>query len=104
MEAASTSSAESGSSGCRLVATEGCDQITTVEQKSFEDQGGTLKPRERFGGGDTSNSPGDRRYGSLKAIDPALHGSEISADWLHDGTPSIRRPFLAQGIPGPRPA
>jgi alcohol dehydrogenase (cytochrome c) len=53
-----------------LVATEGCDQIKTVEQKSFEDQGGTVKPRERFSGGDTTNSPGDRRYGSLKAIDP----------------------------------
>jgi alcohol dehydrogenase (cytochrome c) len=53
-----------------LVSTEGCDQINTVEQKSFVDQGGTLNPRERFGGGDTANSPGDKRYGSLKALDP----------------------------------
>src|SRR5262249_34455042 len=52
------------------VTTEGCDLINTVEQKSFVDQGGTLNPRDRFGGGETKNSPGDKRYGSLKAIDP----------------------------------
>jgi alcohol dehydrogenase (cytochrome c) len=48
---------------------EGCDSITNVEQPSFVDQGGTVKPRERFGGGNTKNiSP--RRYGALKAVDP----------------------------------
>jgi alcohol dehydrogenase (cytochrome c) len=48
---------------------EGCDSIVTEEQKSFVDQGGTVKPRERFGGGNTKNLP-ERRYGSLKAVDP----------------------------------
>jgi alcohol dehydrogenase (cytochrome c) len=47
---------------------EGCNIIETVEQKSFEDQGGTLKVRERFAGGGTK--PSERRHGSLKAVDP----------------------------------
>jgi alcohol dehydrogenase (cytochrome c) len=49
--------------------TEGCDFIQTVEQKDFVDQGGTVKPRERFAGG-APKIP-NRLYGSLKAIDPA---------------------------------
>jgi alcohol dehydrogenase (cytochrome c) len=49
---------------------EGCDSIVNEEQKSFVDQGGTVKPRERFAGGTTKSLP-ERRYGSLKAIDPA---------------------------------
>jgi alcohol dehydrogenase (cytochrome c) len=49
---------------------EGCDSITTEVQKSFVDQGGTVKPRERFGGGQTKNLA-ERRYGSLKAVDPS---------------------------------
>jgi alcohol dehydrogenase (cytochrome c) len=56
---------------------EGCDSITTDEQKSFVDQGGTVKPRERFAGGGTKNIPGERRYGALKAIDPTT--GEIKA-------------------------
>jgi alcohol dehydrogenase (cytochrome c) len=49
---------------------EGCDSIINAEQKSFVDQGGTVKPRERFGGGNTKNLE-SRRYGSLKSLDPA---------------------------------
>jgi alcohol dehydrogenase (cytochrome c) len=47
---------------------EGCNVIETVEQKDRDDQGGTIKPRERFAGGGTKNP--DRRYGALKAVDP----------------------------------
>ena len=47
---------------------EGCNFIETVEQKDFADQGGTVKPRERFTGGSTKSV--ERRYGSLKAVDP----------------------------------
>jgi alcohol dehydrogenase (cytochrome c) len=49
---------------------EGCDSITTVEQKSFIDQGGTVKARERFTGGTTSRLPDAKRYGAVKAVDP----------------------------------
>jgi alcohol dehydrogenase (cytochrome c) len=56
---------------------EGCDAITTAEQKSFVDQGGTVKPRDRFGGGGTKNLPNERRYGALKALDPTT--GEIKA-------------------------
>jgi alcohol dehydrogenase (cytochrome c) len=47
---------------------EGCDYIDTVAQKDFADQGGAVKPRERFSGGGTKIK--ERLYGSLKAIDP----------------------------------
>ena len=47
---------------------EGCDYIDTVAQKDFADQGGTVKPRERFSGGGTKIR--ERLYGSLKAVDP----------------------------------
>jgi alcohol dehydrogenase (cytochrome c) len=54
---------------------EGCNQVETVEQKDFVDQGGTMKPRERFsGGGQKTTRP---LYGSLKAVDPAT--GEIKA-------------------------
>ena len=48
---------------------EGCDSITTVEQKNFIDQGGTVKPRDRFTGGTTSKLS-EKRYGTIKAVDP----------------------------------
>ena len=48
---------------------EGCNFIETVEQKDFADQGGTLKPRDRFSGGGIKTP--NRLYGSLKALDPA---------------------------------
>ncbi len=54
---------------------EGCDFINTVEQKDFADQGGTVKPRDRFSGGGTKIQ--ERLYGSLKAVDPAT--GEIKA-------------------------
>ena len=41
---------------------------TTVEQKDFVDQGGTVKPRERFTGGSTKNRRTPLRR--LKAVDP----------------------------------
>ncbi len=56
--------------------TEGCNVIETVEQKDFADQGGTVKPRDRFTGGGTTNP--DRRYGSLKAIDPVTGETRMS--------------------------
>ena len=55
---------------------EGCNVIETVEQKSFEDQGGALKARERFAGGLTKSS--ERRYGSLKAIDPTTGETKLA--------------------------
>jgi alcohol dehydrogenase (cytochrome c) len=39
-----------------------------IEQQDMVDQGGTVKPRERFTGG-AVRTP-DRLYGSLKAVDP----------------------------------
>lgn len=48
---------------------EGCNVLETVEQKDFVDQGGTIKPRERFTGGGQKTTA--RLYGSLKAVDPA---------------------------------
>ena len=47
---------------------EGCDNLQTVPQKDFADQGGTLKPRDRFSGG--AFKLNGRLYGSLKAVDP----------------------------------
>jgi alcohol dehydrogenase (cytochrome c) len=47
---------------------EGCDFLETIEQKDMADQGGPVKPRDRFVGGATK-AP-NRLYGSLKAIDP----------------------------------
>jgi alcohol dehydrogenase (cytochrome c) len=47
---------------------EGCNYIELVEQQDMVDQGGTVKPRERFTGG-AVRTP-DRLYGSLKAVDP----------------------------------
>ena len=58
-----------------LPSTEGCNFIETVEQKDRDDQGGTVKARERFAGGGIKTP--DRLYGSLKAVDPAT--GEIKA-------------------------
>jgi alcohol dehydrogenase (cytochrome c) len=60
-----------------ITSIEGCNAITTVEQKSFVDQGGTVKPRERFAGGETKST--ERRYGSLKGIDPVTGETKVSA-------------------------
>jgi alcohol dehydrogenase (cytochrome c) len=47
---------------------EGCNYLQTAEQKDFVDQGGPIKPRERFAGGGFKQS--EKLYGSLKALDP----------------------------------
>jgi alcohol dehydrogenase (cytochrome c) len=47
---------------------EGCNFIETVEQKDFADQGGPVKPRERFAGGGPKTT--NRLFGSIKAVDP----------------------------------
>ena len=54
---------------------EGCNTLFTIEQKDRDDQGGTVKPRERFAGGGNKNP--NRLYGSLKAVDPVT--GEIKA-------------------------
>jgi len=48
---------------------EGCNFIETVEQKDFADQGGPVKPRDRFAGGGPKTT--NRLFGSIKAVDPA---------------------------------
>jgi alcohol dehydrogenase (cytochrome c) len=60
-----------------VTAKEGCNYLTTKQQEDFVDQGGTVKPRERFAGGQT-NTP-DRLFGSLKAIDPATGETKLAA-------------------------
>ena len=55
---------------------EGCGQIETTEQKDFVDQGGPVKPRDRFVGGPFKF---DRRlYGALKAVDPTTGDTKAS--------------------------
>jgi alcohol dehydrogenase (cytochrome c) len=53
-----------------LPTVEGCNSINTTEQKDFVDQGGTVKPRDRFAGGGTAPLRNEKRYGAIKAIDP----------------------------------
>ncbi len=55
---------------------EGCNAIDTVEQKDFEDQGGAVKPRDRFTGGGFKLV--DRLYGALKAIDPITGETKVN--------------------------
>jgi alcohol dehydrogenase (cytochrome c) len=55
---------------------EGCNFIETLEQKDFVDQGGTVKPRERFAGGGPKTP--NRLYGALKAVDPATGETKLS--------------------------
>jgi alcohol dehydrogenase (cytochrome c) len=47
---------------------EGCNFIETAEQKDFVDQGGPVKPRDRFAGGGPKTT--NRLFGSIKAVDP----------------------------------
>jgi alcohol dehydrogenase (cytochrome c) len=47
---------------------EGCNFVFTEVQKDFVDQGGTVKPRDRFAGGGTRTP--DRLTGAIKAVDP----------------------------------
>jgi alcohol dehydrogenase (cytochrome c) len=60
---------------------EGCNALTTVEQKNFEDQGGPLKARERFAGGEAKST--ERRYGSLKAVDPTTGEVKATAKFTY---------------------
>jgi len=54
---------------CSYVPTkQGCNLIETVEQKDFIDQGGTVRPRDRFAGGAPKTTT--RSFGQLKAMDP----------------------------------
>jgi alcohol dehydrogenase (cytochrome c) len=55
---------------------EGCNYIETVEQKDMQDQGGSVKVRERFTGGGPKTP--DRLYGSLKAVDPVTGNIKAS--------------------------
>ncbi len=55
---------------------EGCNTLETLEQKDMEDQGGTVKARERFTGG--SSKTVTRLYGSLKAVDPVTGDTKAS--------------------------
>ena len=52
-----------------IASREGCNYLETIEQKDFVDQGGTIKPRERFHGG-ADQLLRERLYGGLKAVDP----------------------------------
>jgi alcohol dehydrogenase (cytochrome c) len=52
-----------------IPSSEGCTQIEGVVQKDFVDQGGPVKPRERFAGG--TNKRLNQATGSIKALDPA---------------------------------
>ena len=56
-------------------ASEGCNQIETQVQADFVDQGGTVKPRDRFAGG--INKVTKQTTGSVKALDPVT--GEIKA-------------------------
>jgi len=60
-----------------VTAKEGCNYIVTKQQDDFVDQGGAVKPRERFAGGQP-NTP-ERLFGSLKAIDPATGETTLAA-------------------------
>src|SRR5215470_9707786 len=60
-----------------IASREGCNYLETIEQKDFVDQGGTVKPRERFHGG-ADQLLRARLYGGLKAVDPVT--GETKAD------------------------
>ena len=60
---------------------EGCNYIELVEQKDMVDQGGTVKPRERFTGG-APRTP-DRLYGSLKAVNPTTGETKAAQKLLY---------------------
>jgi alcohol dehydrogenase (cytochrome c) len=62
-----------------LPTVEGCNSLTTAEQKDFVDQGGTVKWRERFSGGGSSPLRTEKRYGALKAIDPVTGETKATA-------------------------
>jgi len=55
---------------------EGCNYVFTEEQKDRVEQGGTVKPRERFAGGGTKTP--NRLTGSLKAVDPGTGETKVA--------------------------
>jgi alcohol dehydrogenase (cytochrome c) len=59
-----------------IASIEGCNYLETIEQKDFVDQGGAVKPRERFHGG--ADQVRERLYGGLEAVDPT--NGELKAD------------------------
>ena len=67
---------------------EGCNFIETAEQKDMDDQGGSVKWRERFTGGGIKTP--ERLYGSIKAVDPTT--GEIKAS-QRTRIPERRRRF-----------
>jgi alcohol dehydrogenase (cytochrome c) len=58
-----------------IPSSEGCNQIEGATQTDFEDQGGPVKPRDRFAGGGNKNLK--QTTGSIKALDPVT--GEIKA-------------------------
>ncbi len=58
-----------------IPSSEGCNQLDLVAQADFVDQGGTVKPRDRFTGG--AGKPLQQTTGSIKALDPVT--GEIKA-------------------------
>jgi alcohol dehydrogenase (cytochrome c) len=54
---------------------EGCNFIETAEQKDFADQGGPVKPRDRFVGGGPKTT--NRLFGSIKAVDPTTGETKV---------------------------
>jgi alcohol dehydrogenase (cytochrome c) len=58
-----------------IASREGCNFLETIEQKDFVDQGGTVKPRERFHGG--ADQVRSRLYGGLKAVDPVTGETKV---------------------------
>ena len=77
---------------------EGCNSIDTVEQKDFVDQGGTVKPRDRFTGGGSKWQ--ERLYGALKAVDPTT--GEIKATAKLDLSEHRRRARHGRKLGVPR--
>jgi alcohol dehydrogenase (cytochrome c) len=66
-----------------IPASEGCGQVRNVAQADFIDQGGPVKPRDRFTGGPVPGAaaPGGTRAttGSVKALDPVTGDVKATA-------------------------
>jgi alcohol dehydrogenase (cytochrome c) len=60
-----------------IPAMEGCTELQALVQPDFEDQGGTVKPRERFTGGSFKNRA--QPTGSIKALEPVTGDTKAVA-------------------------
>jgi alcohol dehydrogenase (cytochrome c) len=60
-----------------IPSSEGCNIIEGTEQKDFVDQGGPVKPRDRFAGG--GNKVTKQTTGSIKALDPVTGETKATA-------------------------